>query len=236
MSRSARLAARPPASSGIVTVTIWALAAVAAVGLAYVIYLLWPRWPDAAASIDVPSLPIIIGETYFNVPPRAIRQKVQRHAGAQERIDLAYAWPTLEPAAVIARSDSGLPALPSGRLFVTIAVAPATALTPEERMKTVYPRYTETVALKGPDGLSMLPFRPDTPYQGEDLLFDPQAPDHFLVRCTRDRMPVPGMCIYERFFGKADVSIRVPRAWLGEWRNVLAGIERLVVQLQPAVR
>jgi hypothetical protein len=235
MLRSARIAARAPATGGIVTLATWTLTALAALALAYVIYLLWPRWPETATSADAPSLPIVIGDVFFNVPPHAIRQKVQRRAGVQERVDLVYAWPTLEPAAILPKPEAGRAPLPPDRLFITIATAPS-ALTPEERMKTVYPRYTETIAMKGPDGLSLLPFRADTPYHGEDLLYDPQAPDHFAVRCTRDKGPVPGMCIYERFFGKADVSFRVPRAWLGEWRGVLASIDRVIEQLQPANR
>jgi hypothetical protein len=105
-----------------------------------------------------------VGDVFFNVPPKAIRQKVQRRAGVQERVDLAYIWPTLEPAAVMSKPEAGHAPLPTERLFVTIVSAP-TSLTPEERMKTVYPRYTETVAMKGPDGLSLLPFRSGTPYQ-----------------------------------------------------------------------
>lgn len=235
MADSARISARISPSSGIVTLTTWTMIALAALALAYVIYLLWPRWPEAATTIDAPPLPIVVGEVFFNVPPRAIRQKIQRHAGVQERVDLVYAWPTLEPAAVLLKSEPGHSPLPPDRLFVTIASA-SSSLTPEERMKTVYPRYTETVAMKGPDGLSMLPFRADTPYLGEDLLYDPQAPDHFVTRCTRDKGPTPGVCIYERFFGKANVSFRVPRAWLGDRRNVLAGIDRVIEQWQPTSR
>jgi hypothetical protein len=235
MPRSARIAARAPAASGFVTLATWAMTALAVFALAYVIYLLWPRWPEAATSAHAPSLPIIIGDVSFNVPPNAIRQKVQRRAGVQERVDLVYAWPTLEPAAILPKLEAGRAPLPPDRLFITIATAPS-ALTPEERMKTVYPRYTETVAMKGPGGLSLLPFRADTPYHGEDLLYDPQAPDHFVTRCTRDKGPTPGMCIYERFFGKVDVSFRVPRTWLGEWRGVLASIDRVIEQLQPASR
>jgi hypothetical protein len=47
---------------------------------------------------------------------------------------------------------------------------------------------------------------------------------------------VLGSCIHERFFGKASITFRVPRAWLGDWRGVLAGIDRVIEQLQPASR
>lgn len=233
MARSARMAAQAPATGGLVTLATWSLTALAVIALGYVVYAMWPRWPDAPGASEAPSLPIVIGDVFFNVPPKAVRQKVQRRAGVQDRVDLAYAWPTLEPAAVVPKPSAGHPPLPFERLFVTIASMP-TGMTPQERMKTVYPRYSETVAMKGPDGLSLLPFRTGTPYEGEDLLFDPAAPDHFIVRCTRDKGMVPGSCIYERFYGKANITFRVPRAWLGDWRGVLAGIEKVIEQLQPA--
>jgi len=236
MPRYAQTAVRASTAGGIITLTTWGLLAAAALALAYVIYLMWPRWPEVAGAADPPSVPIVVGDVFFNMPPHAIRQKVQRHPGVQERVDLVYAWQTLEPAAVLPKPEPGRAPLPPDRLFVTIATAAPAALTPDERLKTIYPRYTETVAMKGPDGLSLLPFRIDTPYQGEDLLFDPQAPDRYLFRCTRDRGPTPGMCIHERQFARADVSVRVPRAWLGEWRVVLANIDRMIEKLQPATR
>ena len=47
---------------------------------------------------DAPSLPITIGGMAFNVPPAAIRFKVQRRPGAQARVDLSFVWPSLDPA------------------------------------------------------------------------------------------------------------------------------------------
>ena len=34
--------------------------------------------------------------TLFNVPPMAVRMKIQRHSGPQERVDLYFAYPSLE--------------------------------------------------------------------------------------------------------------------------------------------
>ena len=65
-------------------------------------------------------------------------------------------------------------------------------------------------------------------------MYDAGAPDRFLVRCTRDTQLVRGTCIYERFFGTADMTVRFERAWLSDWRGVLNGIERLTEQLQPS--
>src|SRR2546425_9987864 len=68
---------------------------VCAAGLVAV--MLWPRWPGTAVAPDAPALPITVGGVLFNVPPAAIRVAMQRHSGAQERLDLAFLWPSLRP-------------------------------------------------------------------------------------------------------------------------------------------
>src|SRR4051794_30912551 len=69
--------------------------AVAAAAIALVAYLLWPTWePDK--SIDPTRLPVSVGATLFNVPTQAVRRKVQRHSGPQERVDLSFLYPSLD--------------------------------------------------------------------------------------------------------------------------------------------
>ncbi len=49
------------------------------------------------ASSDPARLPVSVGGTLFNVPTAAIRMKIQRHSGPQERVDLYFVFPSLEP-------------------------------------------------------------------------------------------------------------------------------------------
>src|SRR2546430_1339829 len=75
---------------------------------AFVALVLWPRWPGAAVAPDAPALPVTVGGVLFNVPPAAIRIPTQRHSGAQERLDLAFLWPSLsapDPAIKFAPSE-----------------------------------------------------------------------------------------------------------------------------------
>lgn len=209
----------------------------------YVAYVLWPRWPGPTVAPNAPSLPVIVGGTAFNVPPAAIRRPVQRRPGAQERIDLVFIWPSLAPPANAA--EAGPQALPAGaeaahpleRIFLTIAASDG-GPPPLERMDTIYRRYLapETLSEPSGNGLFILAFRKDTPYQGEDLLYTPDKPERFLLRCTRDAGPTPGTCLHERRIGGADVTVRFPRAWLPEWRGVADGIDRLISRLQAHAR
>lgn len=198
---------------------------------AFVALVLWPRWPAGAVAPDAPSLPITIGAVTFNVPPGAIRMPVQRRPGAQERVDLAFLWPSLKPPdahAKVARPEVPDEPLPIDRLFVTLATQSGT-LPPTDRVRTIYPRYLAETQFDGPDGLKVVSFREGTPYQNEDLFFDPTAQPGFVVRCSRPGAAgTPGMCLYERRIDQADVTIRFPSDWLTDWRKVSAGIDRLI--------
>jgi hypothetical protein len=217
----------------------------AAAGTCCVSYLLWPTWPSKPVAVDVPALPVTVGGVLFEVPPAAIRAKLQRQPGQHERIDLVLSWPELSPPNNrVVRDDrpideenatAALAEAENDRVFVTI-VGLAGVLPPLERWRTIYPRYLATQATAGQDGLAVLPFRSGTPYAGEDLVYPAENLEQFFARCTRAAGPVRGTCISERALGGAQITIRFPRAWLSDWRNVAAGFDRLSAQLHPDKR
>jgi len=213
----------------------------AATAAAGVSYLLWPTWPSTPTALDAPAIPITVSGVLFDVPPAAVREKVQRYPGQQDRIDLVFEWPSLLPPQ--SADDDRQPlnaenaaaeaaATAAKRLFVTIAPLGA-VLPPVERLRTIYPRYVEAQAIAGADGLAILPFRAGTPYEGEDLVYFGTNPEQFFARCTRPGRSVPGTCIQERTIGADVITIRFPRDWLGDWRNVGASFDRLIAQLHP---
>jgi hypothetical protein len=156
---------------------------------------------------------------------------VQRRAGTQERIDLVYLWPGLTP------PDPSADALakPTERDRVFVTVATAASLPPVERLKTIYPRYTAADPTPAAPGLTLFGFRDGTPYEGEDLAFDRDAPEKFLALCARTLNALtPGTCLYERRIGDADITVRFPRDWLSGWRDVETGLDRLIGQLRAA--
>jgi hypothetical protein len=203
---------------------------VAALVFAPMAYMLWPQ--GAAIAPDAPSIPVTVGGVVFNVPPAAIRFKVQRRPGSQARIDLSFEWPSLEPPDNRIKPPTNVPPDITNRLFATIAASDST-LPPMERVKVIYPRYLGGNAVVGSNGLSVEGFRDGSPYQGEDLIFDPTAPERFLLRCTRQIGSTPAMCLHERRIAGADITIRFPREWLGDWHTVAAGIDRLIGSFRP---
>jgi hypothetical protein len=199
--------------------------------MALVAYLLWPTWGLEGSSTPE-RLPISVGSTLFNVPTAAIRMKIQRHSGAQERIDLSFAYPSLEPPEAQKRVSSSetLEELTptTDRIFLSIAAHHDT-LAPEMRVRTIYPRYLEQASTPGQDGLTMRAFRDGTPYSGEDLFF--ANTPALTARCSRDAA-TPGMCLSERRIDAADLTFRFPRDWLSQWQEVANAMDRVAVQLR----
>ncbi len=205
-----------------------------------VTYILWPRWP-AAITADAPSVPVTVNGVNFNIPPAAIRNKVQRKPGTQDRVDLVFLWPSLTPPDATNRPET--PVLSAGpiertsnRLFMTIA-SYGNTLPVKERFESIYPRYLEPSIGTGGAGLTVRPFQAGSPYQGEDLIFDDAAQPGFITRCSRDgKAGTLGICLYEKRAGAAEITARFPRAWLTDWRDVQAGIERLVGEMRGTPR
>jgi len=209
--------------------------ALALLAVGYVAFVLWPRWPGPAA-LNAPALPITVAGELFNVPPAAIRLPTERRAGPQERLDLAFLWPSLGPPDPEAKPALSEEPNALDRLFVTIAAADGT-LPPAERINAIFRRYLAQERFESPDGLTIMSFRDGTPYQGEDLYLDAAAPERFMARCTRPGAGgTPGMCLYEQRIGAASVTARFPREWLADWRGLVRAVDRLIASLRPAGR
>jgi hypothetical protein len=198
--------------------------------IALVAYLLWPTWRTASVS-DPARLPVSVGATLFNVPPQAIRMRIQRHSGPQERLDLYFDFPSLAvpegPKHVSADTVEDAAMQPIDRIFLSIA-AHHDVMAPDVRLNTIYPRYLDQTATATQDGLTMRAFRDGTPYSNEELaLADAPA---LAARCSRDGA-TPGMCLSERRIGGADLTFRFPRRWLAQWREVANAMDRLTLDL-----
>ena len=201
---------------------------------ALIAYLLWPTWRAVPAEPSAP-LPISIGGTLFNIPPLAIREKVQRHSGPQERVDLSFDYPSLAPpgaprhvnAETVADAQDAI-----RRIFLSIAEHHG-AMSPQTRLQTIYPRYLEPTQSQIAEGLTLQAFRDGTPYEHEDLLLAQGDGKQLVARCTRDR-ETPGTCLAERRLAGADLTFRFPRQWLVQWRDVAAAMDGLTDRLRSA--
>ncbi|ABD88684.1 hypothetical protein [Rhodopseudomonas palustris] len=198
-----------------------------------VAYLLWPTW-HVEPTGDPDRIPIEVGATLFNVPTRAFRIKVQKHSGPQERVDLNFSYPSLnapDKPKHVSVDVAGEIAQPIDRIFLSIT-AHHDAMSPETRLRTIFPRYLAAAPSPGPDDVTVRAFRDGSPYSNEDLVVG-RNPD-FAARCTRDGK-TPGMCLTERRIDGADLTFRFPRQWLAQWRNVAGAVDQLSASL-PSLR
>ena len=197
--------------------------------IAVIVYLLWPTW-QAGASAGPRQLPITVGGMLFNVPSGAIRMRLQRRSGAQDRIDLAFAWPSLsppEPQKHVTAETVEETRVVVDCLLLSIALR-GDELSADERFRTIYPHYLDQRSEER-DGLVGRGFLDDTPYHGEDLFVGNNGA--FVARCTRDDL-TPGICLVQRRVDTVDMTFRFPRAWLGQWRDVAGSMDRLVTKLR----
>jgi len=208
---------------------LFAVACGGIAALALVVYLLWPTWH--AQTIDGQrQFPITVGGMLLNVPADSIRMRLQRRSGAQDRIDLAFAYPALtppEPPKHISADSLEETPVTVDRLLLSIAVR-GDELAPDERVQTIYPRYLDPQStMQG--GLVGHAFLDSSPYRSEDL-FTSDNP-RFAARCTRDDL-TPGICLNQRRIDGVDMTFRFPRAWLAQWRDVAGAMDKLVAQLR----
>jgi hypothetical protein len=210
-------------------ILIMVMGMITAGAVALVAYLLWPTWGANPAG-GPERLPVSVGATLFNVPTSAVRRKIQRHSGPQERVDLSFVFPSLEAPEAPKHVSADMveeKAQPIDRIFLSISAHHDT-LAPDTRVRTIYPRYLDQTATPIDNGLTMRAFRDGSPYANEDL-FSADAPSLY-ARCTRDGM-TPGMCLSERRVDGADLTFRFPRNWLAQWRDVANAMERLTAQM-----
>jgi hypothetical protein len=235
MASFTRLAPPSPVRFAHPNLMVMALSAAVAAAFVAVAFFLWPTWPGAGSIAEAPTLPIVIADTIFQIPPQAIRLRAQRRSGVQDRVDIVLLWPSLQPPDPTSRPMPEDGPLAIDRVFVTLA-AKVGELSPRDRLQTIYPRYLERQAAARATGLSEIRFRDGSPYQGEDLIYDGTS-DGFAVRCTRDTdNGLPGTCLHERFLGGASITTRFPRAWLEDWRAVARRLDDIVSRLSPAHR
>src|SRR5215470_19334113 len=205
-------------------------ATLSAGAIALVTYLLWPTWGTDPAR-GPGRIPVSVGGTLFNVPTAAIRRNIQRHSGPQERVDLGFLFPSLEPPDApkhVSADTIEEKVQPIDRIFVSVS-AHHDALAPDTRVRTIYPRYLAPASTAVDDALTMRTFREGSPYANEDL-FSAGTPA-LNARCTRDGL-TPGMCLSERRVDGADLTFRFPRSWLSQWRDVANAMERLTAQMR----
>ena len=180
--------------------------------------------PETPTTEAVPrAAHVTVGGLDLLVPQDLIRFDHQKRDGVQERLDLAVPW----------QENNVEPTL----IFVSITPKDE-ALAPPLRVSSVYKRFLTSEIDSGPSNLAMRKFKDNTGYDDETLVYDPQNPGGYFVRCAPQAEGQPPMCIREiRIADKIDVVYRFPQTLLADWtlleQNVNALLGAVGVNEEP---
>jgi hypothetical protein len=168
---------------------------------------------------------VTVGGVALTVPRDLVRFEHQKRDAELARLDLLFRWPGLEGAG----GDAALPPDALARLVFLTITPKDEALDPLRRLAAVYNRFLEPAVAPEGQGLAARRFRPDSGYDGEELVYDPVRPGSFFVRCAPPTGDAPASCMREQRRGeRIDIVVRFPRTLLTDWRRLDQAIEALL--------
>lgn len=203
---------------------LWALIGVTA-AVAAVAVVMWRDDRNATPETSSETVRVEVGGRPLEIPRNAIRFDEQRRPGPQTRLDLALSWPELEgrTPATSARFDT--PDLAPDILFLTVEPR-RDGWDSASRLAAVYARFFVGEPWDGPGGLQGRRLAPKSGYDDEEIWLEPGAVRPFVARCfpLAPATP-PAVCLHDTNRGSLSVSLRFPKALLGQWREIEAGLD-----------
>ena len=173
---------------------------------------------------DTTPLEIVMGNSVLNLPANMIRFESQRQNGVAKRVDLYLHWPDMQGYRPDLTDDfNGLGA--EKRLVFATLEPRMDPLDMSQRYGPVYATLTTGPGIKGPSGLTIQRFRPDSGYANEELVVSAERAGTlpFIARCldattTKDNF---AGCQRDIFVGEdLQLTYRFPRELLQDWREV----------------
>lgn len=215
----------PIAGSVFLQRAFWCVAALGVLSLAIAIT---GRFFGPAISLgghteDTTLQEIVIGNSVLVLPANMIRFGNQRQSGVAERVDLYLHWPDLQgyqPEFIQDFNRSG----PEKRLlFVTFEPRTMTR-DMSGRYGPIYSALTAGPATKGPSGLTIESFRPESGFVNEELMVGPERAGNapiFVARCLDEGTSISNLASCQRdvFVGEdLQLTYRFPRELLKDWQ------------------
>ncbi len=191
----------------------------------------------AGLTDDPRPVAVTIGSEALAIPGNMMRDASDRAGGTMKQADLILHWPTLEGFSDALATDfrDGSPQAPM--VFATVA-ARSVALTPAERLDSVYTRSFVGDPLPAPPGLAARRLSTNSGYGGEVVFYGPPGNDRFVARCLADAtVDTPATCIRDINFGQnLTLLYRFNRDIIGDWQALDMGMRSLANHLVAAPR
>ena len=199
------------------------LAAVAA--LAAVALVLARDGGSSAPETSPEPVTVELGPRPLAIPRNALRFADQRQPGPKTRLDLALSWPELDGRTTATAGRFDTPDLAPDVLYLTLQQR-RDGWDGATRLSAVYARFFVGEPWEGPAGLQGRRMAPKSGYGDEEIYLEPGAVRPFVARC----FPLaagepPAVCLREALHGEVLVTLRFPRALLGQWREIDAALD-----------
>lgn len=165
-----------------------------------------------------------IGSVGLRVPPPYLRKREDIAGGQTSELQLALDARTFGPPPRLEPLAPDEPEAMADVVHITLT-PPDPAVEPADRMARLYGRFLESDTGASLAGLERRRFEPGSPYEGEDLYFNPPEGRLFAARClrTKDGQP-PGQCIADMRISGLDVRLRFARRHLEHWDHLTTGV------------
>jgi len=177
-----------------------------------------PETSPEPIRVEVAGRPLVL-------PKNAVRFADERLPGPQARLDLALSWPELAGRTDETAARFDTPDYARDILYVTIRPR-RDGSDGATRLATVYARFFVGEPWAGPGGLQGRRLAPKSGYGDEEIWLEPGAVRPFVARCFPLAPGEPAdMCLVDTVHGSLEVSLRLPKALLGQWREIDAALD-----------
>jgi len=174
---------------------------------------------------------IIVGNDVLNIPANVFRFEKQRQATTSKRLDLFYYWPGFQGYSVATHNlFYGADSSTENLIFSTIENR-TMQFDMSARLQPVYSKLLEGEQKTSVGGLIYQRLRPEAGYSGEELHYQAEIQQPYVVRCQRiENGGITASCMRDIHIGKGlAASYRFSRKLLPHWRAIEATMQKLTL-------
>jgi hypothetical protein len=209
------------------------LAVIALLSGIFLLYDLRPGPRSGTRTDDTSPIRLSLGRLVLTVPANYLDSRAARQGGPQDALTLSALLPDMR-----GYSDADAPLFqgnpPDSPLVRLTFKKDESEMSAAERLRRIYGPYL--AGDKGRDGgfgLTQYAFRPDSGYGNSDLFAGTQGGKLLLFLCERadPQLASPNCLVTGRTVAaNVNFSWRFKRAYLARWREIAAGVDRLLAR------
>jgi hypothetical protein len=184
--------------------------------------------PSSTSRTDL--VPVTVRGLKLAVPANYIVYESSRHGGERTDLSMAALMPDFRGYSYDASSRFASNAADSQVVYLLLREEKLN-FSEAERLKRIYMNYVaDPRGTEGPFGLTQFVFRDDSGYRAEDLFVGQTEGGPIVIRCVRFSQDVASpSCLRDvQIAHGVALTYRFKRAHLSRWREIAAGVERLV--------